>query len=180
MVLDGGYTSPATRERRRKAAAVERVGGVDLNVCNLSVVSLPATLQPADGPVLADQITLTDLERAAVERERRTARRRARALERSRRANNNARYELSRRQRRRQQRRQAAGLPERHVELPKGPRLSDAAGRPLVSLSQGPAHRRLPGAAHPHPRAAGRTHPRPNAPAPGGWRSGSPPPTGCG
>ncbi|WP_344457242.1 zinc ribbon domain-containing protein [Actinocorallia aurantiaca] len=133
MVLDSGYTSPATLERRRQAAAVGRIGGVDLNVGNLSVASLPATLYPADGPVLADQIVLTDLERTAVERERRTTRRRARALERSRRANNKARYELSRRQRRRQQRRQAAGLPERHVALPKGPRLADAAGRPLTS-----------------------------------------------
>ncbi|MEO3781957.1 hypothetical protein ABGB12_01400 [Actinocorallia sp. B10E7] len=133
MVLDGGYASPAALERRRQAAAVGRVGGVDLNVGNLSVVSLPAMLEPGDGRMLADQITLTDLERAAVQRQRRTARRRARALERSRRANNKARYELSRRQRRRQQRRQAAGLPERHVDLPKGPRLADAAGRPLTS-----------------------------------------------
>ncbi|WP_106398480.1 hypothetical protein [Actinocorallia populi] len=150
MVLDGGYTSPDTRERRRQAAALERAGRVDVNVGNLSIVSLPVTLQPADGPVLAEQIVLTDLEHAAAERQWHTIRRRARALERSRRAANKARYELSRRQRRRQQRRQAAGLPERHVDLPKGPRLANAAGRPLVSYRRD----RLTGAyrAHPHPR----------------------------
>ncbi|WP_157963731.1 zinc ribbon domain-containing protein [Actinocorallia populi] len=130
MILDGGYISPATRERRRCVAALERVGGVDVNVSNLSIVSLPVTLDPADGPVLADQIVLTEVEKAAIERDRRTVRRRARALERSRRASNKAQYELSRRQRKREQRRRAAGLPTRHVDLPKGSRLADRAGRP--------------------------------------------------
>jgi hypothetical protein len=41
MVLTGGYASPATRARRHAAAGLERVGGIDGNVSNLSIVSLP-------------------------------------------------------------------------------------------------------------------------------------------
>lgn len=106
---------------------------MDVNVGNLSVVSFPASPDLVDRPVLADQITLTDLEGAAVERERRTDRRRARALERSRRVVNKTHYELSKRQRKRRRRRQAAGLPARQVDLPKGPRLADASGRPRTA-----------------------------------------------
>ncbi|GAA0950090.1 hypothetical protein GCM10009550_28260 [Actinocorallia libanotica] len=133
MILDGGYTSPSTRERRARAAVLERVGGADVNVGNLSLVSFPTSPEPETGRVLADQVILTTLEQAAADRDRRTARRRARALERSRRTANKARYELSRRQRKRARRRQAAGLAARHVDLPKGPRVADAAGRPRTA-----------------------------------------------
>ncbi|MCJ0871627.1 transposase [Streptomyces sp. AP-93] len=42
MVLGPGYTSPSVRTMRARAAQLDRVGGVDGNVSNLSVVSFPA------------------------------------------------------------------------------------------------------------------------------------------
>src|ERR1700726_758389 len=64
MVLGPGYAAPATRARRTRAAGLGRVGGVDGNVSNLSVVSFPATLDPVDGPVQATRITATETDRA--------------------------------------------------------------------------------------------------------------------
>jgi len=130
MILDAGYASPATQARRAKAAAVERVGGMDGNVSNLAVVSFPASLDPADGPVTATRITPGDVDRAKLERDRRKARGRQRALDRSRRATNRDHYQLSKRQEKRAARRMAAGLPERTVEVPNGPREANAAGVP--------------------------------------------------
>ncbi|MGI5142538.1 hypothetical protein [Streptomyces sp. CA-106110] len=46
MVLTGGYASPATKARRAAAAALERVGGIDGNVSNLSIVSFPTPSTP--------------------------------------------------------------------------------------------------------------------------------------
>ncbi|MGW9030830.1 transposase, partial [Streptomyces sp. NPDC055722] len=83
MVLAGGYASPATHARRKAAAGLERVGGVDGNVSNLSVVSFPATFDPADGSIEASRIELTDEERTALAKARRKQRGRKRALDRS-------------------------------------------------------------------------------------------------
>lgn len=51
MVLAGGYASPATKVRRAAAAELERAGGVDGNVSNLSIVSFPSTFDPAHGDI---------------------------------------------------------------------------------------------------------------------------------
>ncbi|MFI9581083.1 transposase [Streptomyces sp. NPDC052236] len=130
MVLGPGYASTATGTRRRQAAALERVGGVDGNVSNLAVVSLPATLDPDDGDVRSDRITLTQQEQHALATGRKKARGRQRALDRSRRATNPRHYRRSRRQQARHERRQAAGLPAKTVMVPAGPRRTTEAGKP--------------------------------------------------
>lgn len=130
MILDTGYASPATQARRAKAATGDRVGGLDGNVSNLAVVSLPSSLDPADGPVTATRIAPSDTDRASLERDRRRARGRQRALDRSRRATNRIQYQLSKRQQKRAARRTAAELPARTVEVPNGPREANATGIP--------------------------------------------------
>lgn len=130
MVLAGGYASPATKARRQAVAALERAGGVDGNVSNLSIVSFPTKFDLADGNVEASRVELTDKERAALENARRKERGRKRALDRSRRASNPGQYASSKRQLARAERRQAAGLPERVVQTPGGARAANKAGVP--------------------------------------------------
>lgn len=117
---------PPTRARRKAAAGLDRVGGVDGNVSNPSVVSFPATFDPAAGPLEASRVELTDDEHAALAKARRKDRGRKKALDRSRRASNPGQYGPSKRQQARAERRQAGGLPVRAVEVPGGAR---AAGR---------------------------------------------------
>ncbi|MGW1726397.1 transposase, partial [Streptomyces sp. NPDC002306] len=130
MVLAGGYASPATRARRQAAAGLDRAGGIDGNVSNLSVVSFPDTFDPADGDIRTSRIELTDDERDALERVRRKERGRKRALDRSRRATNPAQYGPSKRQQARDERRTAVGLPARTVAVPGGARDANKAGVP--------------------------------------------------
>ncbi|MCJ0873637.1 hypothetical protein [Streptomyces sp. AP-93] len=59
MILGPGYTAPAVRQMRGQAAALDRIGGVDGNVSNISIVSFPASLDPADGAPASTEITLT-------------------------------------------------------------------------------------------------------------------------
>ncbi|MGI5144523.1 transposase [Streptomyces sp. CA-106110] len=130
MVLTSGYASPATKARRAAAADLNRVGGIDGNVSNLSVVSFPDTFDPADGQVHSTRVELTDAERAALEKARRKERGRKRALDRSRRATNPGQYAPSKRRQARAARRKTAGLPERHVHVPGGARAANKAGVP--------------------------------------------------
>ncbi|MGI5135055.1 transposase [Streptomyces sp. CA-106110] len=130
MVLTSGYASPATRARRAAAADLNRVGGIDGNVSNLSVVSFPDTFHPADGEIQTSRVELTDAELAALAKAQRKERGRKRALDRSRRATNLNQYGMSARQQARAERREASGLPARHVEVPGGARAVDKAGVP--------------------------------------------------
>jgi hypothetical protein len=130
MVLTSGYASPATRARRAAAADLDRVGGIDGNVSNLSVVSFPDTFDPADGAASSTRVELTDDELAAHEKARRKERGRERALDRSRRATNPGQYAPSKRQQARAARRKTAGLPERHVHVPGGARAANKGGVP--------------------------------------------------
>ncbi|MDT0470173.1 zinc ribbon domain-containing protein, partial [Streptomyces gibsoniae] len=130
MVLTGGYASPATKARRTAAAQLERVGGIDGNVSNLSIVSFPNTFAPADGDVETTRIEPSDAELAALAKARRKDRGRKRALDRSRRASNPGQYWPSKRQQARAERRQAAGLPVRVVETPGGARAANKGGVP--------------------------------------------------
>ncbi|MET8957695.1 zinc ribbon domain-containing protein, partial [Streptomyces sp. NPDC004533] len=130
MVLTGGYASPANKARRTAAAALERVGGIDGNVSNLSIVSFPNTFAPADGDVETTRIEPSDAALAALAKARRKNRGRRRALDRSRRASNPGQYQPSKRQQARAERRQATGLPTRTVETPGGARAANKAGVP--------------------------------------------------
>ncbi|MEU6648268.1 transposase, partial [Streptomyces sp. NPDC046900] len=130
MVLAGGYTSSATRARRAAAAVLERVGGVDGNVSNLSVVSFPATFDPSHGDVEATRVDLSDDELAVLAKARQKERGRNRALDRSRRASNPTQYGPSKRQQTRAERRAAADLPARTVQVPRGARTANKAGVP--------------------------------------------------
>ncbi|MEV4515490.1 hypothetical protein AB0K00_41855 [Dactylosporangium sp. NPDC049525] len=139
MILGSGHTSPAMAARRAAAAGLRRRGGVDVNVSNLAVVSvpihpeLPGDYKGNDGGLRATRIASTgpDADRLAVERLRQ--RRRNRALQRSRRSGNPTQYQLSARQQRRADRRHAAGLPAVQVPTPGGPRLANTAGVPVRS-----------------------------------------------
>lgn len=122
MVLGPGCASPAVQQMRRQAAALDRIGGVDGNVSNLSVVSFPASQDPAEGAPESSEIVLTEEERARLEKAAKKRRGRARALERSRRATNAAQYGMSKRQARRAERRATKGLPEKTVTVPGGAR----------------------------------------------------------
>ncbi|WP_409470272.1 zinc ribbon domain-containing protein [Streptomyces sp. HC307] len=115
---------------RTEAAALERVGGVDGNVSNLSVVSFPASLGPKDGKPESSEIVLTPEEGARLEKEAKKRRGRARALERSRRATNAAQYGLSKRQMARAERRAANGLKPKAVTVPGGARAARSDGVP--------------------------------------------------
>ncbi|GAA4253186.1 zinc ribbon domain-containing protein [Dactylosporangium darangshiense] len=128
MILGEGWTSPAVHAQRLLAAQ-GRTGGVDGNVSNLAIVSMPADPSIAGG-LAVDQVLVTPEQRAAAEQDRLTARRRQKALDRSRRNANRDQYRLSTREQARADRRDAAGLPERRVDTPTGPRVADAAGRP--------------------------------------------------
>ncbi|MFF2996004.1 zinc ribbon domain-containing protein [Streptomyces sp. NPDC057950] len=130
MIMSGGYASPAAQARRAAAVSLKRVGGIDSNVTNLSIVSLPDTFDPADADVHATRVMLTPDERAELEKARRKERGRKRALDRSRRATNPGQFSPSKRQQDRAVRRGAAGLPGRHVETPGGARAANRAGVP--------------------------------------------------
>ncbi|MFE2581949.1 hypothetical protein [Streptomyces sp. NPDC059378] len=130
MVLAGGYASPATLARRKAAAELGRVGGIDGNVSNLSVVSFPDTFDPADGDVRVSRVELTDTQLATLEKARRKERGRKRALDRSRRATNQGQYGPSKRQQARTERCATAGLPARTVQVPGGARAANKAGVP--------------------------------------------------
>jgi hypothetical protein len=130
IILGVGYASPATRARRAAAAGLERVGGIDGNVSNLSIVSLPDTFDPDDGQPAASRVELTDAELAALARAERKDRDRRRALDRSRRATNTRQYGPSQRQHKRAERRTASGLAERRVTVPGGAPVANAAGVP--------------------------------------------------
>ncbi|MFF5502239.1 transposase [Streptomyces roseolus] len=128
MVLGPGYSSPAVRRLRHQAARLDRIGGVDGNVSNLSVVSFPA--RPDGGKPVSTEITLTDVERARLEKEAKKRRGRARALERSRRATNAGQYGMSKKQSARAARRAAKGLEPRTVIVPGGARTARSNGVP--------------------------------------------------
>ncbi|MCX5376248.1 transposase [Streptomyces sp. NBC_00091] len=146
MILGPGYTAPAVRQMRERAAALDRIGGVDGNVSNISVVSFPASITPVDGAPASTEITLSPEERALLEREAKNRRGRARALERSRRATNTAQYGLSKKQAKRAERRAEEGLKPKAVSVPGGSRASRSDGVPKQAfhrdrLSTG--HRKL-------------------------------------
>ncbi|KND26432.1 zinc ribbon domain-containing protein [Streptomyces acidiscabies] len=130
MILGPGYTSPAVRQMRQQAAGLDRIGGVDGNVSNLSIVSFPAGLDPKDGPPASSEIVLTDEEKTRLEKAAKKNRGRARALERSRRATNTAQYGLSKKQQARAARRTTKGLPEKQVTTPGGTRAARPDGVP--------------------------------------------------
>ncbi|WP_338683264.1 transposase [Streptomyces acidiscabies] len=130
MILGPRYSSQAVQKMRQQAAALDRVGGVDSNVSNLSVVSFPASLDPADSAPQSSEIVLTDEEKTRLEKGAKKRRGRARALERSRRATNTAQYGLSKKQQARADRRNAKGLPEKQVTTPGGARDARTDGVP--------------------------------------------------
>ncbi|MFI0728613.1 transposase [Streptomyces sp. NPDC021225] len=130
MVLRPGHASPAVRQMRQRAAELGRIGGVDGNVSNLSVVSFPASLDLDEGTPASSEITLTEQERVRLEKEAKKKRARARALERSRRATNATQYGLSKRQARRAERRAAKGLGPKAVTVPGGARAARLDGVP--------------------------------------------------
>ncbi|MGW7458190.1 zinc ribbon domain-containing protein [Streptomyces sp. NPDC054797] len=130
MVLGPGYTAPAVREMRAQAAALDRIGGVDGNVSNLSVVSFPASLDPDDGKPMSTEVTLPEGERALLAKQAKKRRGCARALERSRRATNAAQYGLSRKQAKRAERRATKGLTPKTVTVPGGARAARSDGVP--------------------------------------------------
>jgi hypothetical protein len=130
LVLTTPYVSPGTAARRATAAiaTMDRVAGIDVNVSNLTVASHRR----------GEEVRITRIERDTPTRQRahrraRAERRRQRALDRSRRAMNRAQYQLSKRQAKRVRRRAERGLTPVE-DIPMGPRVANAAGRPIQSF----------------------------------------------
>ncbi|MFE7599032.1 transposase [Streptomyces sp. NPDC057494] len=134
MVLGPGYSAPAVRRMREQAAALNRIGGVDGNVSNLSIVSFPALL--GSGSPVSTEITPTGAEVLRLENEARRQRGRARALERSRRSTNASQYGLSKKQATRAARRSENGLRPRTVHVPGGARATHSNGVPKRAYRQ--------------------------------------------
>ncbi len=148
LVLKAPYISPSRARRRLEAARLDRRAGIDVNVSKVAVVSVDRELTE----VRVSSIAVGQEERASRAAEQLRARRRARALERSRRCRNTAQYQLSRAQHRRATRRAAAGQRAVTVTLPRGPRLVTSAGVPRQAyrrdaLSTGYRRLRAEGAA---------------------------------
>lgn len=129
VVLTAPWASPGTLARRQAAAALDRRGAVDLNVSSVVAVSFDAEVTDVE----VTTVYIDAGRRSSLEAARLAQRRANKAAERSRRANNAAHYELSRAQQRRAERRRAEGLRPVGVNLPKGPRVANAAGVPRSS-----------------------------------------------
>jgi hypothetical protein len=127
LIHQGGYQSPSTRTRRA-GVPVDRRGGVDANVSNLSVASFPA-----DTPeqLVTDQLICTPQQHKTAARAAAKTRARQRALDRSRRNTNASQYGPSPRQAARAARRDVKGLAARQVTNPGGARAARADGVPL-------------------------------------------------
>lgn len=113
-----GYASAATQAHRANVPTGRRAG-VDANVSNLSLASLPAQLPDE---LVVEQITATDEQQAAAVRSTRRARARQRSLDRSRRNSNPEQYGFSVRQAGRAHRRATRGLRPKQVSNPGGAR----------------------------------------------------------
>ena len=99
LVLKEGYQSPTTVTRREAAVGIARRGGIDVNVSNITVVSVPAEPSAADltanARIVVSRVAADADELARSARRRAVERRRQKHLDRSRRANNAAQYEKS-------------------------------------------------------------------------------------
>ncbi|MEV8511299.1 hypothetical protein [Dactylosporangium sp. NPDC051484] len=166
MILGPGHTSPPVAARREAAATLHRRGGVDVNVSNLAVVSVPVPDPGRVDGLRATRVARTGTDDARLAAERLRQRRRNRALQRSRRATNPTQYRLSPRQARRAERRAAAGLAPVQVVVPGGPRQANTAGIPVQAYRRdmlSGTYRRLRGRAAADGAArtqAGRTRAR--------------------
>jgi Putative transposase DNA-binding domain len=127
LVHCSGYQSESTRQRRA-ATPTGRRAGLDANVSNLAVASLPST-DPEQ--LRVEQVVCTPDQRQAAARAATKTRDRQRALDRSRRNSNPGQYSPSVRQQKRVQRRASAQLPPRQITDPGGARLVRADGRPV-------------------------------------------------
>jgi hypothetical protein len=132
MVLTTPYVTPAAVERRRSVtlATADRVGGIDVNVSNVTIASHAG----------ASDLQITRIAQSAdqqqrIQRRSRRERRRLRNLERSRRAMNRAQYQLSKRQEKHARRQAARGLSPADV-IPAGPRKTRSDGKPLQAHSR--------------------------------------------
>ncbi len=128
MILGPGYVSESTRQRRA-AVPVSRTAGLDGNVSKLAVVSMPARMGQG-GDAALDYVTVTPAQRATAERAAKKARKRQKALDRSRRRSNPDQYEPGNRQAERAARRVAAGLAPKQVDAPNGARVAGLGGKP--------------------------------------------------
>jgi hypothetical protein len=124
LTHQAGYQSASTKARRTGVRTGRRAG-VDANVSNLSVASFAA-----DTPdqLVTDQLICTAEQQNTAALAAAKTRARQRALDRSRRNTNHDQYAPSVRQVTRAQRRYAAGLPEKQISKPGGPRYCHAGG----------------------------------------------------
>lgn len=127
LTHQAGYQSASTATRRA-GVPVDRRGGVDANVSNLSVASFPA--DTPDGLVI-DQLICTPAQQNTAAGAAAKTRARQRALDRSRRNTNPDQYGPSVRQAARAARRCQAGLAAKKISDPGGPRAARADGVPL-------------------------------------------------
>ena len=126
FVLTTPYVAPSTQARRAQAAATTatRRAGIDVNVSNVTVAS-----HARGRDLQITRVVHDDSARRAVAARDKRKQRGSRRLDRSRRATNPDRYELSARQQRHNQQRAARGLPPVQM-IPRGPRKRRQNGAP--------------------------------------------------
>ena len=125
-VLTTAYVARETQARREKAAALTstRRAGIDVNVSNVTVAS-----HDQGRDLQITRVVHDDSARKAVAALAKRGKRRGRRLDRSRRASNPGKYELSARQERHNAQRAARGLPPAQM-IPRGPRKRRGNGAP--------------------------------------------------
>lgn len=128
LVLSEGWTSPKNKALLGLASTT-RVACVDVNVSNLSVVSVG--LDPRD--LRSTVVARDSQERDRLRRVEAKKKRGQRRCDRSRRAMNEAQYKLSRSQIKRDQKREAKGLRPVVTEVRGGARLEGRDGKPTQS-----------------------------------------------
>ena len=128
-VLKAGYQAPST-VARRAVTPTDRLAGLDANVSNVAAFSTFASirtdLDSHPEAALAELVTPTDEQERVAVAAKLADRKRQRALDRSRRSTNRDQYHLSKRQAKRAARREAAGLPAKTVDMPRGARKANA------------------------------------------------------
>jgi hypothetical protein len=131
LVLNSGHTSPKNKELLGRAPTT-RVACVDVNVSNLSVVSVVRSATVGLGPrdLISTVVAKGNLEQDFLKKAEAKKRRGQKKCDRSRRSTNDSQYQKSNAQIKRDSKRVTRGLKPVETQVPGGARLARADGKP--------------------------------------------------